>query len=187
METEYDLYLKELLFELEELRKQLQDLLSEKDYEYADFYQKEIWRVENKISIFNSLNSNKYRLDDQKIEDAMVELNQGIIKRFKFILLPDSDFYINFYKREKGSIYCELPTTTELLNARNYVYFPEKIKSIYSLGFTTNSSSDNRLQLKIDITANNYCLGIKTILARLMFDVLQISPSSNAYLSKHYD
>lgn len=187
LETEYDLYLKELESELEKLNKQLQDCLNQKDYKYADFYQKETWRVESKMRIFNSLNSNKYKLDDQKIDDAIVELNQGILKRFKFILLPESDFYINFYKLEKGSLYCELPTEAELLDARHYVYFPSKIHSIFALGFAIDHLTDNQLGLEFTIPSNNSCLEIKTVLARLMFDVLQIPPSYNGYLSKHFE
>jgi hypothetical protein len=185
LETEYDLYVKELQSELMELREQLQECLSENDYEYANFYQKAVWRVENKLRIFNSLNSDTYKQDEQKLDDAIIELRDGILRRFKFILLPACDFYLNFYKLDSGKLYCELPTEAELLQAYHYVYFPAKVSSILALGFAYNPENDNTLGLEFNVSSNNSCLEIKAIIARLMLDVLHIPPGSNGYISKH--
>jgi len=185
LETDYDLYIKELQSELKELSEQLQECLDEKDYKYADFYQKAIWRIERKLQIFNSLNSNKYKLDEQKLDDAIIELRDGILKRFKFILLPACDFYLNFYKLDSGELYCELPKEEVLLGAYHYVFFPAQIPSILRLGFVPNAKNDNTLGLEFSVGSNNSCLEIKIIIARLMLDILQIPPGSNGYISKH--
>lgn len=186
MKSEYDLYIEQLTEELILLKKELQECLDEKDYEYARHFQKGIWIIESKLRVVNSWD-NHTKLDSQNLDDAIIDLNEGRIKKFSFILLPGSDFYLRFRKLSSGNLYCELPSKAELLEAEYYVYHLQVMNSkIFSLGFIPDEGSDKRMGLEFSLPKNNSCQEIKAKLAVLMFDILNIDPQSKGYLSKHF-
>jgi hypothetical protein len=145
LKSEYDLYIEQLTEELILLKNELQECLNEKDYEYARHFQKGIWLIERKLRVANSWD-NQTKLDSQNLDDAIIELNEDKIKKFAFILLPGTDFYLRFRKLSGGNLYCELPSKEELLEAQYYVYHPQTMKrKIFSLGFIPDESSDKRM------------------------------------------
>jgi hypothetical protein len=181
MLTEFELLLKELESEKIRLDEELQECLQSKDYKYAQYFQKSIWRVERKIERLKQLNRNPLNPDTQYLADSIVELNKGMIRGFSLFFLKESDFYLHFYKSPDNKLYCQIPPEQEMLKAHYYYYQPESRKNILSLGF---DFSEEKAGIEFTVEENQSCDQILTRLALLMFDILHISTKASGYITK---
>ena len=184
MLTEFELLIDELESERLRLDEELQECLIMKDYKYADYFQKGIWRIERRIERLKRLNRNPTSLDTQHLADAIVELNERRISSFSLALTRNSDFYLNFHRLPNNTLYCQIPTEREMLEAYHYVYLSSMKKSILSLGFHL---LEDTAGIEFVVETNLSCDNILTKLAILMFDILQLRPDASGYIEKKYD
>lgn len=184
MLTEFELLINELESEKLALDEELQECLMMRDYKYADYFQKGIWRIERRIERLKRLKGNPTTLDTQHLTDAIVELNERRISSFSLVLTKNSDFYLRFHRLPNNRLYCQIPTEGEMLEAHHYVYLSSMKKSISSLGFHLHEGSAG---IEFVVETNLSCDNILTKLAILMFDVLQLRPEASGYIEKKYD
>ncbi|MBE9463640.1 hypothetical protein ACFP1I_11960 [Dyadobacter subterraneus] len=181
MQTEFELLIEELESEKSRLDEELQECLQSKNYKYAQYFQKGIWRVQRKIEQLKKLNRNPLIRDTQYLADAINELNNDVIEGFSLFFLKDSDFYLHFYKLPDSKLYCQIPTEDEMLKAYYYAYRPDSRKYILSLGFELNEKKPG---VVFSVEDNQSCDEILTKLAVLMFDILYISTEASGYITK---
>jgi hypothetical protein len=184
MLTEFEVLLEELKSEKTRLDEELQECLQLKDYKYAQYFQKGIWRVERKIERLKQLNRNPLKPDPQYLADSIVELNKGMIRGFSLFFLKESDFYLHFYKLPSNKLYCQIPAEHEMLKAHYYFNRAESKKNIISLGF---DFSEEKAGIEFTVEENQSCDQILTKLALLMFDILHISTKASGYITKKFN
>ncbi|WP_026632545.1 hypothetical protein [Dyadobacter alkalitolerans] len=181
MLTEFELLIQELEFEMSVLDEELQECLRFQDYKYAHYYQKGIWRIQRRIERLNRLNRNPTSLDTQHLVDAIIELNDNQISSFSLIFVKGSDFYLHFHRLDNNSLYCQIPTESEMQRAHYYVYQPYMKKNISSLGFQLFEESSG---IEFTVEPSQSCDTILTKLAVLMFDILQVRMDASGYIEK---
>ena len=170
MQTDFEILIEELENEAELLREELQELLYEKDFKYAQYYQKGISLIERKIRILKKL-ERPGKLDGQTFYENIADLNEDRIRSFSLISQKGSDFYLHFYKSSDRTLFCEIPSERQMLNANYYGYRTANRKNITSLGFHVG---EDKSGIEFNADSDTYCTEILTKLAILMFDILQV-------------
>ncbi len=183
MLTEFELLIQELETEKLNLNEELQECLQEKDYKYAQYFQKGIWRVERRLEMLRKLNRNPATLDTQFLVDAIIELNDDKIKGFSLFFLSNSDFYLHFYKLPDHRLYCQIPSEIEMRQAHYYIYMHSFKRSILALGFDLDEEKGG---IAFTVEPDLSCNQILTKLARLMFDILHVSTEATGYITRKF-
>ena len=152
------------------LKEELQELLYEKDFKYAQHYQKGIWLIEQKIRTLKIL-ERPGKLNEQNLFENILDLNEDRIRSFSLISQNGSDFYLHFYKSSDNTLYCEIPSERQMLNANYYVYKKANRQNITSPGFHVG---EDKSGIEFSSASDIYCTEILTKLAILLFDILQV-------------
>lgn len=105
--------------------------------------------------------------DTQEIDDALFQLVEKKITGFKFNLQKQSNLYLRF-QLIGHSLKLSITPFKELMNED--VLYKEEKKALKSLGFT-NSLGKEYLYCMVDVSRFKDALAIKTLLARIVFEV----------------
>jgi hypothetical protein len=158
LNSDYQDCVKQLKRELTFLQKEVQACVEEGDFKFAKYYQKAMWCTQWQLDRLNSFTGKIYYLDQQEIDNALIELNEGTIAGFSILFQPFQDMYLHFSLTVEKEILCQLPTKEEL---EEFYGYPSKLKKhIGALGFV-NANPDNRLRIQFKLPTNKSCIDIK--------------------------
>jgi len=133
-----------------------------------------------------SLQKDRPLYDDQKIDDALFDLFNGVCKGFKLILESDESLCLNFEISEINILNIIVHIPEEMYDDYSLNDYSERtiVQAFEGLGFKLNDNGD--LAYKYDIRDFKDATIIKMLLARIIYDTLFYGQYANVATLEYY-
>jgi prefoldin subunit 5 len=140
-------------------------LYNEKSEGLSNYYKEKIESLENELHELNN-SQKKFSRDGQELDDCIYDLAEGNLSAFKFYLKKEGNFFLEL-RRINDLLIISFPPNADL---QEYSITDSNLKSLISLGFCSNEVT-GRLEYTYDLKSFSNSIFVKTLIARIIFDV----------------
>jgi hypothetical protein len=133
----------------------------------AKYYNSKIEEIDKQLL---ELKSSKIRksIDGQELDDAIYDIIEGRINRFRFHLIKEANFYLEFTLRTQNMLIISLTPNNQVTDED--ILTKSKLQSLAGLGFNFNGDFEC-LENIVDLRTFRNSISIKTLISRVIFDI----------------